>query len=172
MRIMRHFELDFSSSDSILLRVLLCFVTLLAFQTAVISRPETLSLLLFFSCSDVVFLILSLLIIFKNGRPIFFLLDRIEYQNKRFTIYKFRSINKASDTKEARYATELKENITKEEKLMRPVWLDEILQFINILKRILSFIGPRPEESKFADELTSKIPYYNYQPPLKTCLSR
>ena len=53
-----------------------------------------------------------------------------------------------------------KENITRAGLFLRATHLDELPQAINLLKRDLSFIGPRPEWSKLAEVFESEIPYY------------
>jgi lipopolysaccharide/colanic/teichoic acid biosynthesis glycosyltransferase len=54
---------------------------------------------------------------------------------------------------------------------MRPIRLDEIPQFYDIFKGNMSFIGPRPEQPGFAEELATKLPYYKLRHKLKTGLS-
>ena len=45
-------------------------------------------------------------------------------------------------------------------KFLRHSRLDEIPQFINILKSDMSFIGPRPERPFFVKELSQMLPFY------------
>ena len=66
-----------------------------------------------------------------NGRPIFFIQIRGGYKNKKIKIYKFRTIDKNN-------------HINGYSNLIRLLKLDELPQFINILKGDLSLVGPRP----------------------------
>jgi lipopolysaccharide/colanic/teichoic acid biosynthesis glycosyltransferase len=45
-------------------------------------------------------------------------------------------------------------------KIIRPAHLDEIPQFVNVLKGEMSLVGPRPERPEFVSDLNQKIPYY------------
>ena len=94
----------------------------------------------------------------KDYAPIFFSQDRIGKNGKTFKFYKFRSMVVNADEvlkellKDPKYKKEWDENqkfendprITKMGKILRKTSLDEVPQFINVLKGDLSLIGPRP----------------------------
>ena len=48
--------------------------------------------------------------------------------------------------------------ITRFGKVMRKIRLDEIPQFINVLKGEMSLVGPRPERPHFVEQLKKDIP--------------
>ena len=79
-------------------------------------------------------LITSILVLLTMGRPIFFRQKRTGYKNKTFNIYKFRSMR----------VSKKKEYITKFGTFLRKTSLDEIPSVINVLKREMSIVGPRP----------------------------
>jgi lipopolysaccharide/colanic/teichoic acid biosynthesis glycosyltransferase len=76
-----------------------------------------------------------------------------------------------SEANGSRYATEQGDNIIKIGNLMRPIRLDEIPQFFDILRGTMSFIGPRPEQPRFAEELSEELPYYKLRHKVKTGLT-
>jgi len=118
-----------------------------------------------------VFLILYLLIVIEDGRPAVFTQKRVGLNNTIFTIHKFRSMYKSSEKQGAKYATQQGDNMTKIGKFIRPIRLDEIPQFFDILRGKMSFIGPRPEQPNFAEELSQQLPYYKLRHKLKTGLT-
>ncbi len=117
------------------------------------------------------FLILWLLIVIEDGRPGIFTQERVGLNNKTFRIHKFRSMKKTSESEGSKYATQQGNNITRLGRIMRPIRLDEIPQFYDIFKGNMSFIGPRPEQPRFAEELATELRYYKLRHKLKTGLS-
>ena len=97
-------------------------------------------------------------IINKDYAPIFYSHIRIGKNGKEFKLYKFRSMVPNADEllkellKQKKYADEWNKNqkfendprITKAGKVLRKTSLDELPQFINVLKGDMSLIGPRP----------------------------
>ncbi len=118
-----------------------------------------------------VFLIISLLILLEDGRPVIFKQERRGMNGQPFTMHKFRSMKKHSEEAGARYATEQEDAITKVGRFIRPMRIDEIPQFFDILKGTMSFIGPRPEQPCFAKELAEQIPHYELRHRLKPGLT-
>lgn len=80
--------------------------------------------------------------------PIIFRQQRIGMHGRRFTIYKFRTMyvnaDRVIDTAEFR-KMEDDPRVTRVGHLLRRTSLDELPQFINILKGDMSVVGPRPE---------------------------
>ena len=91
------------------------------------------------------FSLIALFIFFEDGGPIIFRQSRIGFKGKLFTIYKFRSMKKNSEfLGDKYYCFEGDKRITKIGNLLRKYSLDELPQLINILKKEMSFVGPRP----------------------------
>ena len=85
----------------------------------------------------------SILILIEDGRPILFTQNRTGWDGRRFKIYKLRSLKKIIFDKT--------EQVTKDDKRLLKVGLflrrfsiDELPQFINVLKGDMSIVGPRP----------------------------
>lgn len=78
-----------------------------------------------------------------------------------FNIYKFRTMYSDAEFKSGAVWTKQNDNrITKIGKFLRKTHLDEIPQFINVLKGKMSIIGPRPERPEFVKDLNKSICSY------------
>ncbi|HAG16022.1 MAG TPA: undecaprenyl-phosphate glucose phosphotransferase [Bacteroidales bacterium] len=99
--------------------------------------------------------ILGLLIKLESKGPILFKQKRNGLNNHEFEVYKFRSmyLNGHSDSKQT---SENDERLTKIGKFIRRTNIDEIPQFINVLKGEMSVVGPRPHPV-FMTEQYAKI---------------
>ena len=89
-----------------------------------------------------VFALIWVLIRIFMGAPVVIVQNRVGLNGKVFKLYKFRTMLVAKD-KNGKLLPDAK-RITKLGAFLRKSSLDEILQFINILKGDMSFIGPRP----------------------------
>ena len=104
-----------------------------------------------------IFLIVSMLVLIFLGHPIIFKQKRPGKAEKIFTLYKFRTMSDKKDKKGKLLPDE--QRLTKFGKLLRKTSLDELPEFINILKGDMSFIGPRPmlvRDMVFFDNKTMK----------------
>ena len=88
------------------------------------------------------YIVVSLLIVFKMGRPILFRQKRPGYKGKVFGIYKFRTMTNEKDENGELLADEKRLNGVG--KFIRSTSLDELPQLFNVLKGEMSFVGPRP----------------------------
>ncbi|WP_452226399.1 sugar transferase [Lacinutrix cladophorae] len=98
--------------------------------------------------------------IVANRGSLFYTQERVGKNGKTFNIIKFRTMIKNAETNGAVWATKNDSRITFFGKFLRKSRLDEIPQFINILKGEMSLIGPRPERPYFVEELSQVIPFY------------
>ncbi|GAB6190173.1 sugar transferase [Marinitoga arctica] len=117
-----------------------------------------------------IFVIVSTAIFIENGMPIIFRQKRIGKDEKEFILIKFRSMYN-NKPKTEKFADEEKDRIMKSGKLIRPIRLDEIPQFVNILKGEMSFVGPRPEQPGFVKEFNELIPFYEFRHKVKPGLT-
>lgn len=118
-----------------------------------------------------VYLVIYLSILLDDGLPIIFKQMRVGLNGNNFIMHKFRSMKKDAESTGAKYATQQENNVTRIGKVMRPIRLDETPQFYDILIGKMSFVGPRPEQPKFARELSDELSYYNYRHKLKPGLT-
>ena len=89
-----------------------------------------------------IFLITGILVLIFLGKPAIFRQKRPGKNEKIFTMYKFRTMSNKKDKDGKLLPNELR--ITKFGSFLRKTSLDEIPEFINILKGDMSFVGPRP----------------------------
>lgn len=89
-----------------------------------------------------IFLIIGILVLIFIGQPAIFRQKRPGKNEKIFTMYKFRTMTNKKDEDGNLLPNE--QRITKFGNLLRKTSLDEIPEFINILKGDMSFVGPRP----------------------------
>ena len=114
-----------------------------------------------------VILITGVLIKLESDGPMFFIQERVGQGNKDFKVYKLRSMCKNSEKDGAQFAQANDMRITRVGHFIRKVRLDEIPQFINVLKGDMSLIGPRPEQRVFVDQFEKEIPFYSYRHVVK-----
>lgn len=65
-----------------------------------------------------------------------------------------------AESQGAQWAKKNDLRITPFGKVLRSTRIDELPQFINILKGQMSLIGPRPERPEFVEQLMKNIPFY------------
>lgn len=107
-----------------------------------------------------VFLILAMAIKADSKGPVFFRQERIGYRGKPFQIIKFRSMRVDAERSGPQLSRENDDRRTRVGTFLRKTRLDELPQFINVLKGDMSIVGPRPERQFFIDAIVKKAPYY------------
>lgn len=107
-----------------------------------------------------VFLLASIAILLEDGRPVFYLQQRLGFRERVFNIIKFRTMRRdAEGLTGARLSTgRLDPRITRVGRLMRRTGLDEVPQFINVLRGDMSVVGPRPERPELAQKILEETP--------------
>ena len=90
-----------------------------------------------------ILLITALAIKLESPGPIIFKQERLGLNGKVFKIYKFRSMCVDAE-KDGVYEKKGDPRVTKVGKFIRKTSIDELPQFVNILKGEMSLIGPRP----------------------------
>ncbi|MFM7654947.1 MAG: sugar transferase [Paracoccaceae bacterium] len=87
--------------------------------------------------------VMALVILLRDGRPIFFVSERMKTADQGFALVKFRTMR--PDTADSGVSGGDKTaRITRSGTFLRRTRLDELPQLWNILKGDMSFVGPRP----------------------------
>jgi lipopolysaccharide/colanic/teichoic acid biosynthesis glycosyltransferase len=82
-------------------------------------------------------------------------------QFTQFKMLKFRSMRTDAEKLSGPVlATENDPRVTRIGRFLRKTRLDEIPQFVNVLRGDMSIVGPRPERPELADQLAMAIPYF------------
>ncbi|MCX5852791.1 MAG: sugar transferase [Deltaproteobacteria bacterium] len=94
-------------------------------------------------------IVVALLIKLDSPGPVFFIQDRMGKGGRNFRLMKFRTmyVDKVEESKF--FAPGSTMRITRCGKILRDTKIDELPQLINVLKGEMSFVGPRPEVSKY-----------------------
>jgi exopolysaccharide biosynthesis polyprenyl glycosylphosphotransferase len=122
-----------------------------------------------------VFLALALLVKLTSRGPVFYVQQRVGRDYHSFGCIKFRTMRRDADRILSRILSEspdlqeefrndfkLKNDprITRLGKFLRRSSLDELPQFVNVLRGDMSLVGPRPERPEFVSTLQANIPFY------------
>lgn len=118
---------------------------------------STLALLLLIAISPLM-LIIALMVVIDDGFPIFFRQNRLGWKGKPFRIFKFRTMRKDAEEilkkdlvlyekyiiNDYKLPAEEDPRVTRVGKFLRRWSLDELPQFINVVRGEMHFVGPRP----------------------------
>jgi lipopolysaccharide/colanic/teichoic acid biosynthesis glycosyltransferase len=110
-------------------------------------------------------LLLLLVIAATSGRPILYRGERVGRGGRIFTMLKFRTLKADAEQRLGPYLGEELVRRTQDEftpigKWLKATQLDEIPQFLNVLRGDMSLVGPRPIRPVFFEELARELPAY------------
>jgi Undecaprenyl-phosphate glucose phosphotransferase len=106
-------------------------------------------------------LLIAALIKRSSPGPIFYTQERMGLDGKAFTVYKFRSMPvDAEDVTGPIWARDDDPRATAIGRWLRRYDVDELPQFLNVLRGDMSIVGPRPERPFFVEQFKHKIPQY------------
>jgi len=112
-----------------------------------------LSIIIMLVCLPVM-LIVGLIIFLTEGRPIFFFHERPGKDGQPFKLIKFRSMRNARDA-EGNLLPD-GERITNFGNFIRKTSIDELPEFINVLRGEMSLVGPRPLLMQYVDRYSQQ----------------
>jgi lipopolysaccharide/colanic/teichoic acid biosynthesis glycosyltransferase len=120
---------------------------------------------LFLVCALPLAIPIALIILVTSGRPVFYHGERVGRGGRVFTMLKFRTLNADAESRLGPYLGEELVRRTEDEftsigKWLKATQLDEVPQFINVLRGDMSLVGPRPIRPVFFEELAHELPAY------------
>lgn len=128
---------------------------------------------LIFSCAVLlfatpVFALIAILVRVTSPGPIIFSQDRVGLSGKVFRMYKFRTMAVGSvQESDARWTIKDDPRCTRFGRLLRQTGLDELPQFVNVLRGDMSVVGPRPERPVLVQRFMQTVGNYNTRHFLK-----
>lgn len=105
-----------------------------------------------------VIIILAVLIRISGKGPVIYSQDRIGKNGEPFVIYKFRSMVYNAEPGNQKLSGLNEERITRIGRFIRKYRIDEIPNFINVIKCDMAIVGPRPERQFFIDQIVERNP--------------
>lgn len=92
--------------------------------------------------------------------PVFYRQERVGWNGRPFEMLKFRSMPVDVEKHGVQWGGAQQKQTTRFGAFIRRTSLDELPQFINVLKGDMSIVGPRPERTVFVDRFKHEIPGY------------
>lgn len=103
-----------------------------------------------------VIVIVSLLILVTDGRPIFYHQERLGKDAVIFKFHKFRSMTNNPQRKEDQQVREGDPEVTAVGRIIRRIKIDELPQLWNVFKGEMSIVGPRPALPRYLESYTPR----------------
>jgi len=104
---------------------------------------------------------IAILTVIDDGFPIFYTQTRNGKGGCQYNIIKFRTMRRDAEADgHARWAREDDERATRMGRFLRKTHLDELPQFLNVLRGEMSLVGPRAERPELVEFFQSRIPFY------------
>jgi len=104
-----------------------------------------------------VFVIIAIMIKRDSKGPVFFRQERITQYGRKFRIYKFRTMVTDAESKGSLVTVDNDSRITGVGEKIRNHRIDELPQLINIFLGDMSFVGTRPEVTKYVKRYTPEM---------------
>lgn len=102
-------------------------------------------------------LVIAIMIKLDSKGPVFYRQERVTTFGKRFYIHKFRTMVNDADKKGSAVTVNGDSRITKVGSKLRDLRLDELPQLIDVLKGDMSFVGTRPEATKYVKKYSKEM---------------
>jgi Undecaprenyl-phosphate glucose phosphotransferase len=116
-----------------------------------------------------VFLLLAVAIKFSSPGPIFYRQERMGLDGQRFKMLKFRTMRSGAEAGSGPvWASPSDARRTRLGAFLRRLSLDELPQFINVIRGQMSVVGPRPERPVFVEQFRRNVPGYMLRHKVKS----
>jgi len=108
-----------------------------------------------------VMLLIALGVKLSSPGPVFYRQERVTWNGERFRMIKYRTMPLNTETGSGPvWANPEEKRATRFGAFLRRTSLDELPQFINVLRGEMSIVGPRPERPEFVERFKDEIPGY------------
>lgn len=107
-----------------------------------------------------IMILLALGVKLTSPGPVFYRQERVGLNNKPFHMLKFRSMPEDTEKSGVQWGGSAAKATTRFGQFIRKTSLDELPQFLNVLKGDMSIVGPRPERPMFVEQFKEEIPDY------------
>ena len=108
-----------------------------------------------------ILVITVILVKLTSKGPVFYGQERVSRDNKKFIMLKFRTMKADAESQSGPvWASENDPRRTPIGAFLRKASIDELPQFLNVLKGDISIVGPRPERPHFVEKFKDEIPRY------------
>jgi Undecaprenyl-phosphate glucose phosphotransferase len=115
-----------------------------------------------------IFLLIALAVKVSSRGPVFFSQERIGLNGRVFRMLKFRTMRVGSrEEGDTRWTSDNDPRRTAVGIFLRKTNLDELPQFLNVLRGDMSIVGPRPERAYFVERFLAEIDRYNFRHTFK-----
>jgi exopolysaccharide biosynthesis polyprenyl glycosylphosphotransferase len=104
--------------------------------------------------------LIALLVKLDSPGPAFFIQERVGLRGRRFRLIKFRTMQGPPPEDHSVWRRDDGARLTRLGRWLRDLHLDELPQFVNVLKGDMDMVGPRPEMACNVQTMTEQIPYY------------
>jgi len=111
---------------------------------------------------------IALAIVLDSPGPVFYTQKRVGKGGRAYRLIKLRTMIPGAEREgEAVWAREDDPRVTRVGRFLRRMRLDELPQFINVLRGEMSVVGPRPERPEFVAGLEKRLPFYRMRHAVK-----
>ncbi len=113
-------------------------------------------------------MIIAIMIKLNSHGPVLYRQIRVGKDGRHFKMLKFRSMKTDAEKHTGPvWAGRNDPRVTKVGRFLRRTHLDELPQFLNVVKGDMSLVGPRPERPFFVEKLSKEIPLYKHRHRVK-----